>query len=216
MPVAMMIAENITYQYPGNGECVIADFSAQFKRGEVVAVRGKNGSGKTTLTKLLVGILRPAKGRVMVDGIDTASLSLFEIGRKVGYIFQNPNSQLFCDSVYNEVAYGLNNLGLDKELIEEKTGYYLDYFGLSRYRDDYPGNLSLGEKQRLALAAVLALGSDYLVLDESTTGLDVYWRREFGDLLLSLRRDMGYGIVLVSHEAGFIARCADRELVMAR
>jgi energy-coupling factor transport system ATP-binding protein len=212
----MIIAENVTYQYPGSGEFVLAGFSARFERGEVTAVRGKNGCGKTTLTKLLVGILRPDKGRILIDGIDTAGLDLCEIGRKVGYVFQNPNSQLFCDSVYNEVAYGLINLGFEKELIAEKTEYYLDYFGLSRYRDDYPGNLSLGEKQWLALAAVLALDAEYLVLDEPTTGLDMYRLQALGDILLDLRRDMECGIVLVSHETGFITRCADRELVMER
>jgi len=210
----MIKVENITYQYPDACARVISGFSACFEGGEITAVRGRNGCGKTTLSKLMVGILRPAEGRVLIDGADIRSQDLFEIGQKAGYVFQNPNSQLFCDTVYNEVAYGLINQGLDNALISEKAGYYLGYFGLSQHRDDYPGNLSLGEKQRLALAAVLALGTDYLVLDEPTTGLDIYRRRELGGILCKLRQDTGCGIVLISHEPDFIAKFSDRELVM--
>jgi energy-coupling factor transport system ATP-binding protein len=208
----MINIENVTYKYPGSEAPALDGFSACFERGEITAVRGKNGCGKTTLTKLAVGILRPAKGRVLIDGTDNSGLDLFEIGRMVGYIFQNPNNQLFCDTVFNEVAYGLIHSGQRSEKVE----YYLEYFGLSRYRDDYPGILSLGEKQRLALAAVLSLGTDYLILDEPTTGLDVYWRGELGSTLRKLQRDTGCGIVIVSHEIDFISRYADRELVMTR
>jgi len=212
----MIEAENVAYRYPTAGAHAIEGFSAKFQRGEIAAVSGKNGCGKTTLTKLLAGILRPSSGYVTIDGLDASKMDMFEIGRRIGYVFQNPNRQLFCDSVRNEVAYGLRNLKLDEAQTAEKTDYYLGYFGLARYRDAYPGKLSMGEKQRLALAAVLALGTDYLVLDEPTTGLDALRREELGLLLLELRREFRCGIVFVSHEAGFIARYADRELVMTR
>jgi energy-coupling factor transport system ATP-binding protein len=212
----MISIENITFKYPQAGTPVITGFSACFERGEIVAVTGKNGSGKTTLTKLMAGILRPSAGRVKIGGADAAGMDLFEIGRKVGYVFQNPNRQLFCDTAYNETAYGLRNLGLDEAQVSQTASYYLDYFGLTAHRDTYPGNLSLGEKQRLALAAVLSLGTDYLVLDEPTSGLDVRRQGELGDLLLKLRKEEGCGIIFVSHEEDFIARCADREQVMTR
>lgn len=212
----MITMENVCYQYPQAGAPVLKGFSANFNRGEIVAVRGKNGCGKTTLTKLLTGILRPDKGRICIDNLDISGLDLFEIGRRVGYVFQNPNRQLFCDTVYQEVSFGPVNLELEEAQVAEKVNYYLDYFGLTSHRDDYPGQLSHGEKQRLALAAVLALGTDYLVLDEPTTGLDVYRRRELGDILRRLKQEQGCGIVIASHEADFIARYADRELVMTR
>jgi len=212
----MIEVENVAYRYPTAGAPAIEGFSAKFQRGEIAAVSGKNGCGKTTLTKLLAGILRPSSGSVTIDGLDASRMDMFEIGRRIGYVFQNPNRQLFCDSVRNEVAYGLRNLELDEVQTEEKTDFYLGYFGLARYRDAYPGKLSMGEKQRLALVAVLALGTDYLVLDEPTTGLDALRREELGRLLLELRREFRCGIVFVSHEAGFIARYADRELVMTR
>jgi energy-coupling factor transport system ATP-binding protein len=180
-----------------------------------VALCGKNGCGKTTLTKLLAGMLRPQLGRVCIEGQNIAGLDLFAIGQRLGYVFQNPSRQLFCDTVFHEVAYGLKNQGLAEALAAEKAEHYLERFALAAHREDYPGKLSQGEKQRLALAAVLALGTDYLVLDEPTNGLDMLRRRELGDMLLGLRREEGCGIVLVSHEADFIARYADRELVMA-
>jgi energy-coupling factor transport system ATP-binding protein len=211
----MICVENAVYRYPQSNAPVLTDFSACFDRGEVVAVTGRNGCGKTTLTKLLVGILRPEAGVVTIDGSDASRMDLFEIGQRVGYIFQNPNRQLFCDAVYNEVAYGLRNSGLDETLTEEKADHYLEYFDLDRYRETYPGKLSHGEKQRLALAAVLALGTDYIVLDEPTAGLDVRRQRELGDMLSKLRRERSCGIIIVSHETDFVARFADRELVMS-
>jgi energy-coupling factor transport system ATP-binding protein len=210
----MISINNIAFKYPLSDVLVLSEFSAGFQRGEIVAVSGRNGCGKTTLTKLLVGILRPMRGSIAIDGVETAGMDLFEIGRRVGYVFQNPNRQLFCDTVYNEVAYGLRNMKLDEAQTAEKTRHYLDYFELARYSDVFPGKLSLGEKQRLALASVLALGTDYLVLDEPTTGLDTRRQNELGDMLLRLRSELGCGIILVSHETSFIKAYADRELVM--
>ena len=210
----MIELDSITFMYPHSSTPVLRDFSSRFERGAITAVRGRNGCGKTTLTKLIVGILRPSEGNVTIDGCDAASMNLFEIGRIIGYIFQNPNRQLFSDTVFNEVAYGLRNLKMEETQITQKVNYYLELFDLDRYRKIYPGKMSLGEKQRLALAAVLALGTEYLVLDEPTTGLDTRNQLELGDLLIKLKHVRNSGIVIVSHSADFIARCADRELVM--
>ena len=212
----MILIENVSYKYPKSDDAAVSDFSAQFRRGEITALSGKNGCGKTTLTKLLVGALRPDSGRVSIDDLDTAGMDLFEIGRRAGYLFQNPNRQLFCDTVYNEVAFGLRNLGMDEAGAEETSEYYLGLFDLTRYRDIYPGKLSLGEKQRLVLAAVLALGTDYLVLDEPTTGLDIRRRDELGELLLRLKLEKNCGVVVASHDAAFISKYADGELVMSK
>jgi len=203
-----------SYRYPHSDNYIFTDFSAKFERGEITAVTGKNGCGKTTLTKLLTGMLRPVAGTISIDRLDTSNMNLFEIGQHIGYVFQNPNRQLFCDTVFNEVAFGLRNLGFDEEQTDRETKKHLEYFDLLRYCDIYPGKLSLGEKQRQALAAVLALGTDYLVLDEPTTGLDVRRQRELRKVLLDLRENLNCGIVFVSHETDFIARFADRELVI--
>ena len=210
----MIETQNVTFKYPRSAAPVLSDSSVRFERGEITAVTGKNGCGKTTLTKLLVGILRPSAGRVLIDSEDIAGMDLFEIGRLVGYVFQDPGRQLFCDTVFNEVAYGLRHAGMNEEDVTHITEDHLERFDLARYRGTYPGKLSLGEKQRLILAAVIALGAGHLVLDEPTTGLDARRRREFGNLLLDLKQEHGCGIIFVSHEYDFIARYADRELVM--
>ena len=214
--MGLIIAENVTFQYPHSVAPVFQCFSIQINRGEITVLGGKNGCGKTTLTKLLVGILRPSEGSVKIDGCDCACMSLFDIGRRVGYVFQNPNRQLFCDTVFNEIAYGLRNLGFEETLILQKVNYYLELFDLTRYRETYPDKLSLGEKQRLAIASVMVLGTDYLVLDEPTTGLDARRQQELGDTLVKLRHERNCGIMLVSHPNSLIKRFADRELVMAQ
>jgi len=210
----MINVEKVSFAYPNAEKDVLFDFSASFKHGEIVAVTGKNGCGKTTLTKLLAGMLRPSSGLVTIDGVNALNMDLFEIGQRVGYVFQNPDRQLFCDTVYNEVAFGLRNMGHSETQTKEKATHFLSHFGLSSYRETYPGNLSHGEKQRLALAAVLALGTGYLVLDEPTTGLDKRRQRELGETLLETKQELNCGIVFVSHEADFIAAFADRQVVM--
>ena len=212
----MICAESITFKYPHGDAPAIKEFSAQFMRGEITAISGSNGCGKTTLTKLLTGILRPSSGCVTIDGSNTDGMSLFEIGQRVGYVFQNPSRQLFCGTVYDEVAYGLRNLRMDEAQIEQKVSIYLELFDLAKHRVTFPGKLSFGEKQRLALAAVLALGTSYLVLDEPTTSLDARRQHELGDTLIKLRQEQNCGIIVVSHADDFIDRYTDRELVMTR
>jgi len=206
--------DNITYQYPQGTIPVIHGFTDSFQQGMITAVSGKNGCGKTTLTKILAGVLRPSEGSVTIDGNDTAYMNLFEIGQCIGYVFQNPNRQLFCDTVFNEIAYGLINLGMTADQVEREVSFFLKLFGLTQYRETYPGKLSLGEKQRLALAAVIALGTDYLVLDEPTTGLDMLRQSELGNILTKLKQEKNLGIVIATHSSDFIMRYADRELVM--
>lgn len=208
----MIELDAVTYKYPRSGRAVIEGCCARFDRGEIVAVTGPNGCGKTTLTKLIVGVLRPQAGRIAIDGRDTAGLDLFAIGRLAGYIFQNPARQLFCDTVEHEVAYGLENLGLPAQTVRARTEEYLELLRLSHLRQAYPGRLSQGEKQRLMLAATLALGTRYLILDEPTTGLDVRTRHQLEEMLRTLRARQNCGIVVVSHEREFISRCADREM----
>jgi len=209
----MIQLDNITYQYPQTKNPVIKDYSASFERGEVVAITGRNGCGKTTLTRLLAGILRPASGKVVLDGIDLAGLDLYEIGCRVGLVFENPARQLFCPTVFEEVAFGLQESGLAPAEIERQTNDCLLRLHISHLTKNHPFQLSRGEKQCVMLAALLNRGSDYLVLDEPTAGLDLRTRHDLGRQLVSLARENSAGVVVVSHEHDFIKACADREVV---
>ena len=212
----MICIDNVSFTYPKATRPTLTDFSARFDSGEITVVKGKNGCGKTTLTKLIVGILRPSSGRILIDGCDNSGMDIFEIGQKVGYVFQNPNRQLFCDTVYNEVAYGLRNMKIDETWVEREVDRYLDLFNLEQYSGTYPGKLSHGEKQRVALAAVLAMGTNYLVLDEPGTGLDACRKQELGNMLKKLQSEQNCGIIVVTHSSGLIDRYAGRELVMTQ
>lgn len=201
--------QNLGYTYPGSKQEILHKINVCFQPGEIVALVGDNGCGKTTLTKLLVGILRPSTGRICLAGNDIAEMSLAEIGRQIGYVFQNPSQQIFCTSVEREIAYGLRNLGLNRDEIECRIGFYLNYFELSEYRQTFPLSLSQGEKQRLMLAAILALEPRFVILDEPSTGLDIYRRKLLGNYLLRIKED-GHGVIFVSHQAKFIDTYADR------
>jgi energy-coupling factor transport system ATP-binding protein len=201
----------LRYAYPGNHKEILQGVTVNFRAGEITALTGDNGCGKTTLLKLLAGILKPSAGRILIDGKDTAAMSLAEIGRQVACVFQNPAQQVFCTTVEEEVAFGLKNMGLDREEIETRISSYLEYFELTEYRKTFPQSLSQGEKQRLMLAAVLAMHPRFLILDEPTTGLDIYRRKLLGDYLLRIRED-GYGVIIISHQFKFIDTYADRVL----
>ena len=208
--------ESMTFSYPGTETALFTEFSEAFSAKEITAVTGRNGCGKTTLAKLILGILKPLKGAVRIDGTPVSSLSFAETGRKIGYVMQDPTKQLFCTSVHEEVSYGLRNMKLGEKEIEERCDSYLDFFEISQYRDTFPFFLSHGEKQRLALAAVLAMQPGYLLLDEPTASLDLYRRKLLGRHLAMVKEKFDCGILLISHDRAFIDSCADREVCLER
>ena len=219
----MINVENISFRYPGSSSYIINDLSCTFRMGEVTAVTGRNGCGKTTLARILTGVLRPDSGRVVISGgapgdeKDIKDMSLCAIGRVIGFVYQDPTRQLFCETVYDEIAYGLRKRKLSGggDITEEETDrrvrQAMEYFRLSEKADEYPGTMSQGEKQRVMLAAVTALDTQYIVLDEPTSGLDMEGCERLGELM----RDMsarGTGVIMISHERSFIDRYADREI----
>lgn len=222
----MIKIENISYSYPGNNTQVLNNVSCEFRRGKVTAITGANGCGKTTLMKIVTGVLRPDSGSVMFcekDGsaaVDIADKSLSEIGKLAGFVYQDPTRQLFCETVFDEIAYGLreraghehgSNGGMDD--ITERVKSSMKYFRLEGRENDYPGTMSQGEKQRVMLAAITALDTEYVILDEPTSGLDSDGCQKLGELL----RDMaarGIAVAIVSHEKTFIEKYADIEINM--
>lgn len=196
----MIEVRGVTFFYPGTTEPVLENISLTIKPGEFVAVTGPNGSGKSTLARLLNGLLRPGEGRVLVDGLDTGDeASLAEIRRRVGMVFQDPDNQLVAATVEDDVAFGLENLGLPPAVIRQRVAAALEAVELADLRTRPPHHLSGGQKQRLALAGVLAMEPCYLVLDEATAMLDPVAREEVLKKVLDLRREKGLAVILITH-----------------
>lgn len=191
------------------------DVSLQFSKGEKVAILGLNGSGKSTLAKLMLGLLQPQQGRVVVDGRSVERYSLPEIGQKIGFVMQNPNGMLFCTSVLNEVAFGLRWKGYNTGEILEVCKDILTYFDLYHLRNELPFNLSEGEKQLVALCAILALQPEYLILDEPTKSIDAYRRKKLREVLADIC-SRGTGIIVISHDVEFVAGFNGRKIHMAK
>ncbi len=192
---------------------VVADVSFSLASSDTVALMGDNGSGKTTLGKLLMGMLTPSSGQVLLEGRDIHQWPLSQRGEKIGYVFQNPEKQLFCSSVQQEVGFGLIYRGVDSQQVASRVNEMLKLFELTPCRESFPFNLSQGEKQRLVLASVMALHPDFVILDEPTTGLDSRRRQVLSDMLARLA-DRGVGYILISHDRQFCSKLCRRLLVM--
>lgn len=183
-------------------------------KGETVAIVGENGAGKTTLVRHTNGLLKPTRGSVLVDGIDTRKTTTAALSRKVGIAFQNPDHQLFSDSVENEVSFGLRNFGFSEELVAKRLEWALGFFGLEQYRKSSPLILSGGEKKRLTLACILAWDPEVVVLDEPTVGQDSLQKEKLSQIF-RLLQSTGKTIIIVSHDVEFLWPIQPRLVVMS-
>ncbi|GFN22888.1 MAG: energy-coupling factor transporter ATPase [Thermoanaerobacteraceae bacterium] len=208
----MIRAENLSFTYP-NGLQALKDVSFYIKKGEFVALIGRNGSGKTTLLKHLNGLLKPTGGRLFIAGLDTARARTSELARKVGFLFQNPDHQIFLPTVAQEIAFGPRNLGLKGREIEERVAEAAAQVGLTDYLGANPWRLGKGLRQRVALASVLAMRPEILVLDEPTTGQDYRQAREIMAIIKELHR-RGHTIILVTHDMEMVVRYAEKAFVL--
>ena len=214
----MIKTENLRYEYEAEeGEEareVLKGIDLEIHKGEFVAVVGHNGSGKSTLAKHFNVIHLPCGGKVYVEGMDTANEELlFEIRRRVGMVFQNPDNQIVATIVEEDVAFAPENLGVDPKEIRVRVDEALKAVGMYENRMSAPHLLSGGQKQRIAIAGILAMRPDYIVLDEPTAMLDPVGRREVLDTVLKLNREMNMTVVLITHYMNEAAR-ADRIIVM--
>jgi len=210
--VPLLSVENITYEYEG-GVLALRGVDLRLEPGELVALIGVNGSGKTTLAKHLNGLLRPAGGRVLLDGLDTREHETGELARLAGYAFQNPDHQIFQATVEAEIGFGPANLGLGGRELEERVAETLATFGLSELRREHPMLLGRGPRRRVALAAVYAMHPRLLILDEPTSGLD----RANSERLLATLNDYvtaGGSIIFITHDLRLAAAC--RRVVIMR
>jgi len=209
---ALVEVRGLEFNYP-DGPPVLDSIDLRIAPGEFVAIIGQNGSGKTTLAKHLVGLLRPTAGVVMLGGRDRATLRPAETAAQAGYVFQNPDHQIFAATVEDEVAFGPRNFNLAPDEIERRCGEVLRAVGLQDARGLDPFLLGKGERQRLAVASVLALRPRLLILDEPTTGLDYREQRRMMALVSELNRD-GIAIVMITHTPWLVAEYARRVVLI--
>lgn len=208
----MIEVENVHFTYP-NGVEALKGVSLTIRDGEFVAIMGQNGAGKTTLIKHFNGLLKPTKGTVRVDGVETSKTSVAALARNVGFVFQNPDHQLFSETVEEEIAFALKNFGFDAEVIEKRISWALNLLGLEQYRKTSPFLLSGGERKRVALASVLAWDPKTLVLDEPTIGQDYQQKEKLRQFIVQMQTQ-GKTVVVVTHDVEFVAECNPRVVLM--
>jgi energy-coupling factor transport system ATP-binding protein len=206
--------QTVSLLYAGNAPAV-HEVSLSIQKGEFIALLGQNGSGKTTLAKMISGLLTPSSGQVFLCGQELHRLPLHSLAQEVSYVFQNPDHQLFADTVEDEVAFGPRNLGLDSLAVEARVQEALHAVGLSMLRKHDPFLLGRGERQRLAVASLLALRPHLLILDEPTTGLDYPEQQRMMQLLRRLHSD-GRTIIIITHVPWVAAEYAERALLMTQ
>ncbi|MDP3104097.1 MAG: energy-coupling factor transporter ATPase [Candidatus Methanoperedens sp.] len=211
-PSTKIIFEDVRFNYL-NGTPVLRGINLEIKKGEFIALIGSNGCGKTTLLSCLIGFIKPSKGRILIDGQDIKNLNVAELAVKVGYLFQNPDLQLFTDTVAEEIGFGLKNRSQANDDINKKVAQALEIMELSKYRDRHPHSLSRGQRQRLAVASILSMEQDILVLDEPTTGQDRGHLSKFLGQMKKLN-DAGKTIIMITHDMSVVAEYARRTIVM--
>jgi energy-coupling factor transporter ATP-binding protein EcfA2 len=211
-PSPKVVFEDVWFNYH-NGTPALKGINLEIKKGEFIALIGSNGSGKTTLLSCLIGFIKPGKGRVLIDGQDIKYLSVAELAVKVGYLFQNPDLQLFMNTVVEEVGFGLKNRSMAAVDINKNVARALEIMELSEYRGRHPHSLSRGQRQRLAVASIISMEQDILVLDEPTSGQD---RGHLNKFLCQIKKlnDAGKTIIMITHDMSVVAEYARRTVVM--
>jgi energy-coupling factor transport system ATP-binding protein len=210
---------NVSFAYESNDDQtaatqVVDGFSLNIPQGQFVAVLGHNGCGKSTVAKLINGILIPAKGKVIVDGMDTSDDSkLIDIRRTVGMVFQNPDNQIVATIVEDDVAFGPENLGVEPKEIRKCVDDALKAVGMYEFREREPHRLSGGQKQRVAIAGIIAMKTKCIVMDEPTAMLDPQGRQEVMDTIHMLNKERGITVILITHYMDEAVK-ADRVIVM--
>ncbi|MGH4019017.1 MAG: energy-coupling factor ABC transporter ATP-binding protein [Pseudonocardiaceae bacterium] len=204
-----MEVSELSFAYP-DGRQALSGVSLRVEPGERVALLGPNGAGKTSLVLQLNGVLTPSSGTVRIGGLEVGRRTLAEVRRRVGVVFQDPDDQLFTPTVGRDVAFGPAHLGLRGAELDERVTEALSYVGLVEAADRPPHHLSLGERRRAAVATVLAMHPEVLVLDEPTSTLDPAARREFADLV----KRLGMTTLLVTHDLPYALELCPRSVVL--
>lgn len=210
---AVIAAETISFRYPGAAHA-LRNVSLEIADGEFMALVGQNGSGKTTLAKHFNGLLRPEAGRVLLRGEDIAARETADLASTIGYCYQNPDHQIFAATVFEEIEFGPRNLGVSEDEVVRRTGRLLDLVKLRGEAERYPFSLGRGQRQKLAVASVLAMEPSIVVVDEPTTGLDWQGGEAMMEVMAELHRE-GRTVVIITHDMNIVAEYAQRVVVMA-
>ncbi|MBL4932530.1 energy-coupling factor ABC transporter ATP-binding protein [Clostridium paridis] len=214
----MIKLEQASFTY--KSKQALEDINIHIKEGESIAIIGPNGSGKSTFLKLLNGIISPSEGKYIFDGTeinenklkDNKFLKLFH--KRVGFVFQNSDTQLFCSTVFEEIAFGPIQMGLREDEINKRVNDCLKMLNIEKIKDEHPYNLSGGEKKRVAIASVLALNPEILTLDEPMSGIDPKGKRFLRDLLIALNKS-GKTIICATHDFQYVDGMFERAIVFS-
>lgn len=204
--------ENLCFEYEP-GLKTIHNISFQIKKGEYVAILGHNGSGKSTIAKLLIGLLEKKSGHIIIDHKELNLENLYKIREKIGIVFQNPDNQFIGATVRDDIAFGLENICISREKMDELIERYAKRVRMDQFLDHEPTKLSGGQKQRVAIAGILAMSPSIIILDESTSMLDPRGRKEINELIRELKEDKEMTIISITHDIEE-AKNADRILLL--
>jgi energy-coupling factor transporter ATPase len=219
--MAIIETMNLTYTYPGGTKPSISNVSIRIEKGEFTLVTGPSGCGKTTLCRCFNGLIPhfyqgEMKGEITVAGLKVSEHPTYELAQYLGLVFQNPENQLFALSVEKDVAFGLENLGVQREEMRKGVDWALQLAGIYDLRERAPHELSGGQQQRVAIASVLAMKPQVIVLDEPTSFLDPLSAKRIFEVIHELNRNLGITVVLVEHRLDLTAKYADHIIVMDR
>ena len=214
-------AKDLTYTYPNASRPAIHNISLEIERGEFVILTGPSGCGKTTLCRCFNGLIPHfyqgvMEGSIEVVGLNVAQTEIHDLSRHVGLVFQNPENQLFALSVEKDVAFGLENLGVPREEMRKQVDWALEVVGISNLLDRAPHELSGGQQQRVAIAGIIAMRPEIMVLDEPTSFLDPVGAKKIFEVINELSKSLGMTVILVEHRLDLAARYASQVVVMDR
>jgi energy-coupling factor transporter ATP-binding protein EcfA2 len=217
--MAVIETKGLTYTYPGGSKQSITDVSIKIEKGEFALITGPSGCGKTTLCRCFNGLIPhfyqgEIKGETTVAGMNISEHPIYELAKHVGLVFQNPENQLFALSVEKDVAFGLENLGTQRETMREKVDWALQLTRINDLRERAPYELSGGQQQRVAIASVLAMQPEVMVLDEPTSFLDPLSARRIFEVIHQLNKTLGITVILVEHRLDLTAKYTNHIIVM--
>lgn len=205
--------KDVSYRYP-NGFEAIEGVSMKFDLGQAVAIIGQNGAGKTTVVKLMNGLLKPTEGQVIVDGISTKDQKTSDVASKVGYVFQNPDDQIFQDTIGGEIAYGLKKHRIEQSLITSRVHLAAELCGLLDVLNTHPYNLPFSQRKFVTIASAIAMDPQILVLDEPTAGQDLVSTQRLAGIV-KFMVNAGKTVIAITHDMEFVAEEFARSIVMA-